>query len=307
MSTTEEDKKLLNKMPEQSECLIHASKLRTKLKENYNKKVDYRRKIRSLTSNYIDYYTKQMLITGLTEDDIRRKVELLNAYYNTYKQLGLPDSAQDQLRPSILEEFMYFLFKDYVNELVNRHPQQAEVIRCGHVNAYSNIYFTGKSLDDFLTSPSPAVNVKEQDFSIYRKVAVEVEGQKIKTPKVGQSNAHEDYINVPCLVIENKSYVDKTMLDGIIAAAEKLKNGSPHSFFIVVAERYSVANTSDPAYSRIDQIYVLRKSKAKSTPNPIFPDVVIRLYHDAVSYIERQWFDIESSISKEGIILPDNK
>lgn len=265
MPTTEEDKKLLSKMPEHSYCLIHASKIWTKLKENYTKKEDYWRKIRSLTSNSIDYYSKQMQITGLI-DDIRRKVDLLNVYYDTYKQLHLPDSAQDQLRPYILEEFMYFLFKDYVNELVNRHPQQADVIRCGHVNAYSNIYSTGKSLDDFLTLPSPAVNVKEQDFSIYRKVAVEIEGQKLKTPKVGHSNAHEAYINVPCLVIENKSYVDKTMLDGRIAAAEKLKNGSPHSFFVVVAERYSVANSSDPAYSRIDQFLFFARVRQNQLP-----------------------------------------
>lgn len=66
------------------------------------------------------------------------------------------------------------------------------------------------------------------------------------------------------------------MLEGVIATAEKLKSGNPYTRFVVVSENYDVDLKVDPVYSRIDQIYVLRKSKRKEYFSPIDADVVIR-------------------------------
>ena len=93
------------------------------------------------------------------------------------------------------------------------------------------------------------------------------------------------------------------MLEGIISTAEKIKTGNPYSMFIAVTENYDVDLKVDPAYSRIDQIYVLRKSKRKEQWKDIDADVVIRLFKEVKEHIERPWSDVEQKMRTEGIIL----
>ena len=108
-----------------------------------------------------------------------------------------------------------------------------------------------------MKEPNVEINVKDQDFAIYRKVELSIDGK-------GKE------IKVPIVAVENKTYLDKTMLEGVIATAEKLKSWNPYTRFVVVSENYDVDLKVDPVYSRIDQIYVLRKSKRKEYFSPIF-------------------------------------
>ena len=104
-------------------------------------------------------------------------------------------------------------------------------------------------------------------------------------------------MNVPVVSIECKTYIDKTMLEGSIATAEKIKSGNPYCLFLVVTEWYDVSYEVDPAYSRIDQIYVLRKQKRKANKNnPINYTVVNDL-------LERDWSNIEQKLTETGKIL----
>ena len=110
-------------------------------------------------------------------------------------------------------------------------------------------------------------------------------------------------IRIPAVAIEAKTYIDKTMLDSIIATAEKVKSGNPHTRFIAVAERYDVSFSVDPAYSRIDQIYVLRKSMRKSEWIDIDENVVWRMVDETIKHLERPWSDIETRIKEDGVII----
>lgn len=138
------------------------------------------------------------------------------------------------------------------------------------------------------------INVKDQDFAIYREVQIKADGESKK-------------VNVPVVSIECKTYIDKTMLEGSIATAEKIKSGNPYCLFIVVTEWYNVSTEVDPAYSRIDQIYVLRKGIRRKQPQgkekPIDPDVVIDLFAYVKRHLERDWSDIERRLEMEGKIL----
>ena len=78
--------------------------------------------------------------------------------------------------------------------------------------------------------------MKDQDFAIYREFDLKI-NDKIHN------------IRIPIVAIENKTYIDKTMLEGIIATAEKVKNGNPYSRFVVVSENYDVDLSVDPSYS----------------------------------------------------------
>ena len=62
-----------------------------------------------------------------------------------------------------------------------------------------------------------------------------------------------------------------------MSTAEKIKTGNPYALFITVSENYDVDLSVDPAYSRIDQIYVWRKCKRKEAWADIDPSVVWRM------------------------------
>ena len=140
------------------------------------------------------------------------------------------------------------------------------------------------------------INSKDQDFSIFRVVNI-------------KADTEENRINVPVVSIECKTYIDKTMLEGSIATAEKIKNGNPYSLFIVVTEYYDVSFDVDPKYSRIDQIFVLRKQKrpkdkkSRKNINSIDEEVVIRLFEFVREHLERPWSDVKKKLEEEGTII----
>ena len=231
-------------------------------------------------------------ISSYDKASINKKVGYLNRYYNFMhnEELDRAFSAQGKFRPTILEEFLFLLFKDYVEHVKTREDSDG-VLGSGAVKAYSNIYFKAKNFKDFIKSPEIGVNEKDQDYAIYRVFNISVNNAKLMQ------------IRIPAIAIEAKTYIDKTMLDSIIATAEKIKSGNPHTRFIVVAERYDVSFAVDPAYSRIDQIYVLRKSMRKSEWIDIDANVVWRLVDETIKHLERPWSDIETRIKEDGVII----
>lgn len=105
--------------------------------------------------------------------------------------------------------------------------------------------------------------------------------------------------------MECKTYLDKTMLEGSIATAEKIKMGNPYCLFFIVTETYDVDYEVDPSYSRIDAIFVLRKQKRtrNGSVNPIRYEVVYDLYECTRKHIESDWSNIEENIQKYGRVI----
>lgn len=270
--------------------LSHASNIITKITGNLTAKE--KSALDLLIPQYADYLREMLGISGFDKASIQEKVDYLNEYYNFmhYNQLDRAFSSQGKFRPTILEEFLYLLFKDYVDSVKRRYDKKG-VLGSGAVKAYSNLYFKAKNFSDFIKSPEIGVNEKDQDYAIFRTFEI----------SINKSAPLE--IRIPALAIEAKTYIDKTMLDSIIATAEKIKSGNPHTRFIAVAERYDVSYTVDPAYSRIDQIYILRKAMRKPEWKEIDKDVVWKMFEETVSHLERPWSDIESRIKNEGVVI----
>lgn len=270
--------------------LSHASNIITKITGNLTAKE--KSALDLLIPQYADYLREMLGISGFDKASIQEKVDYLNEYYNFmhYNHLDRAFSSQGKFRPTILEEFLYLLFKDYVDSVKRRYDKKG-VLGSGAVKAYSNLYFKAKNFSDFIKSPEIGVNEKDQDYAIFRTFEI----------SINKSAPLE--IRIPALAIEAKTYIDKTMLDSIIATAEKIKSGNPHTRFIAVAERYDVSYTVDPAYSRIDQIYILRKAMRKTEWKEIDKDVVWKMFEETVSHLERPWSDIESRIKNEGVVI----
>ena len=267
--------------------LCHAS--------NILKKYDDGQKIDKLTliiDRYIVFLEGNLNLVGFSDSIIKKRVKLLNDYYNFIHDNNLDNlfSSQGKFRPTILEEFLFLLFKDFVSEYQNA-LEAKDYLESGSVKAYSNLYIKAKSFEEFVTNPEISVNEKDQDFAIYRKFVLSVNNDK----KVK--------LQVPAVAIEAKTFIDKTMLDGIIAAAEKVKSGNPYSMFVSATETYDVAFGVDPAYSRIDQIYVLRKTTRKANWSNIAEDVVLRMFHEIKAHLERPWSDVHTRLTQDGVII----
>jgi len=243
---------------------------------------------------YVKYLNKNDKLIGYTKDVVTERVKTLNKYYDFFDNYDYYNifSSQGKFRSTILEEFTYLLIKDIVTDTKNKLKADiSEFLQFGSSRAYTNLYFLGANLNDFIESPQIGVNQKDQDFAIFRPITLTVgENSKTKT-------------NLPIVSIENKTYIDKTMLEGAIATAEKIKSGNPYSLYLIVTENYDVDLQIDPIYSRIDQIYVLRKSKRKGQLKPIDADVVYGLVCDIKNHLERDWSNVKGKMEQTGKIL----
>lgn len=280
----------IRELHEEYPQLCHAS--------NILNKYEAAEKLSQLTKiaeKYIVYLTENLKMVGFSDTIIKKRVQLLNDYYNFIHDNGYDRlyTSQGKFRPTILEEFLFLLFKDFVEKYQIRLNAQDQ-LESGSVKAYSNLYFKATNFEEFIQNPDMAVNVKDQDFAIYRKFTLTVNGSKTVN------------LQVPALAIEAKTYIDKTMLDGIIATAEKIKSGNPYSMFISVAETYDVALGVDPAYSRIDQIYVLRKTSPKilrTEWKDINTEVVLKMFKEVKEHLERPWSDVRTRLINDGVII----
>lgn len=272
---------------------IHAANYIQKYKQYQSLSKQQQDALDKLFVEYNNFLNGNIKIVGYSDKDIIKRTELLNKYYDFFHQHDFDNifTSQGKFRPTIMEEFMYILFKDLINDLKKTISDSNDSLKIGGTKAYTNLYFSAKNLKDFIDEPQIGVNQKDQDFAIFRPITLNIE-------RAGDIQA-----NLPVVAIENKTYIDKTMLEGSIATAEKLKSGNPYSLFIIVTETYEVDLTVDPAYSRIDQIYVLRKSKRKDGRNKIYPEVVIDLVNTIHLHLTRNWSDIENKMRNYGKII----
>lgn len=271
---------------------VHGSNILTKIKNTKFSKNDKEDELNFILSQYKEWFEKNEQLIGYTNEIIEKRVKWLNDYKAVIKNIDY--TAQSKFHSSVLEEFLYYLFRDLLKDIMNSgnvDNKKVQKISIGGIRAYSNLYFAPKDILNFMQTSNMKINVKDQDFSIYRKVIL-------------RADEEQKTINVPIVSIECKTYIDKTMLEGSIATADKIKNGNPYCLFLVVTETYDVSYEVDPAYSRIDQIYVLRKSKRRSNDNNSIDYHVIKDLFDFVkTHLLRDWSNIEKKLKQEGKIL----
>ncbi|MDR1383317.1 MAG: Bpu10I family restriction endonuclease [Planctomycetaceae bacterium] len=193
-------------------------------------------------------------------------------------------SSQSKFEPTILEEVLYRMFKEY----------ESDKIKIGGIKAFSNMFFSPSDFVNFQEHSNIKINTTDQDFAIYKQVDILITDNN--TP----ANAF-----VPVLAVECKTYLDKIMLEDSVATAEKIKNGNPYCRFCIVVERYDVDRKVDIKNSRIDQIYILKKDAKKSNADSIriAKDVVKLIYEDTKKHLNATWVDIEKSIREKGIVF----
>lgn len=217
---------------------------------------------------------------------IKQRVKLFNDYKNFLDQQHFAEhfDSRSNLHSSALEEFLFYLFKD----LVENFSQNALI---GKSHAFKDIFFKSNNYVDMIQNPNMQVELKDHDFVI----GVKIEANFKAKGGIGNKNLSFD---VPAIAIECKTYLDKTMLEGSSTAAEQLKIRNPNALYFVVCERLKLTEAVNLKKYKLDQIYILRKQKNTDrefryldgyVSNPIYDDVVWHLFNTVREYLTIDW------------------
>jgi len=219
-------------------------------------------------------------------DTLRQRIAHFTTYKNFIDQQKYAEKfdSRSNLHSSVLEEFIYFLFRDLVREFT-------ENALIGKANTFKDIFFMPPNYTSMLETPHAHIEKKDHDFAIVVSVSARLNC-------AGQEKGELHHFQIPAVAIECKTYLDKTMLEGSSTAAEQLKFRNPNALYIVVAEWLKLTENVNLRKFKVDQIYVLRKQKNTDREyrflpdyekNPIYPDVVEHLFNTVRTHLTTNW------------------
>ena len=237
-----------------------------------------------------------------SDDDINtisERVRLFNEYKDYLDQQHYAENfdSRSNLHSSVLEEFVYFLFKDLVEDL-------SENALIGKSHSFKDIFFQSSSFIDMVENPNMKIEKKDHDFVI--GVDIEV---NLKCP--GKGGVQVESFQIPAVAIECKTYLDKTMLEGASNAAEQLMVRNPNAMYFVVSEWVKLTDKVNLKKYKVDQIYILRKQKntdrefrylADYEKNPIYSDVTMKLFNSVRNHLTDDWQGGIADALEDGVL-----
>ncbi len=273
---------------------VHGSNLEQK--ENHRTKyrdAKSRQYLAEIRMRYDQWKTANEALVGpvavAAENDqevLIKRVRLLNEYKDFLDQQHYAEQfdSRSNLHSSVLEEFMYYLFRDLVRGI------SANAL-IGKSHSFKDVFFRAPSYKEMVKLPHALVEIKDHDFAIGASV-------KALMTCAGAATAESHDWDIPAVAIECKTYLDKTMLQDVSTAAEQLKQKNPSAMYIVVAEWLKLTESVNLKKYKIDQIYVLRKQKntdrefrydAGYQKNPIYADVVEHCFNTVREFLTSDW------------------
>jgi hypothetical protein len=253
-----------------------------------------RKYLREIRKQYEVWQKANQELKGPTKTAIPQDSEILRqrvALFTTYKDFidqqkyAEKFDSRSNLHSSVLEEFIYYLFRDLVGEFTDR-------ALIGKAHTFKDILFTPPNYMAMLESPHARIEKKDHDFAI--GVSVSAVLKSAGEDKEGEVH----HFQIPAVAIECKTYLDKTMLEGSSTAAEQLKFRNPNALYLVVSEWLKLTGNVNLRKFKVDQIYVLRKQKNTDREyrflpdyqkNPIHLDVVEHLFNKVRTHLTSNW------------------
>ena len=217
---------------------------------------------------------------------INKRVQLFSEYKEFIDQQKYAEKfdSRSNLHSSVLEEFIFFVFRDLVYEF-----STSAIL--GKAHTFKYIFFNSTSYKEMVTKPNAKIEKKDHDFIIGVNIQATLNCD-------GSTDTESHNWQIPAVAIECKTYLDKTMLEGSSTAAEQLKHRNPNAIYIVVAEWLKLTEQVNLKKFKVDQIYVLRKQKNTDREyryadtykkNPIYEDVVQHLFDTVRNHLTSDW------------------
>lgn len=217
---------------------------------------------------------------------LKQRTKLFSEYKDFIDQQKYAEKfdSRSNLHSSVLEQFMYYIFRDLVSGFSNH-------ALIGKAHTVKDFFFLPSNFEEMLNKPSVRTEKKDHDFVI----GVNIDSEFICR---GQKKGETELFQVPAVAIECKTYLDKTMLEGASTAAEQLKNKNPNAIYFVVSEWLKLTESVNLNKFKVDQIYVLRKQKNTDrefrflpgyTKNPVYSEVVSHLFNSVRTHLINDW------------------
>lgn len=231
---------------------------------------------------------------------LQKRVKLMNEYkdFIDSKVYAEAFDSRSNLHSTVLEEFVYYLFKDMVENI------SADAL-IGKSHALKDIFYSSSSFKDMITKPSFKIERKDHDFVIGASIEAHF---KCK----GVEEEQTEILQIPAVAIECKTYLDKTMLEGASTAASQLLVINPNAMYVVLAEWLKLTDDVNLKKFKVDQIYILRKQKNTDRKyrleegyqkNPIYLDVVQHLFNIVRQHLSSEWQSSNSDGLERGYLL----
>jgi hypothetical protein len=265
-------------------------------KENHREKYtdqESKQYLAEIRAEYQEWKEANDLLKGpfviSSKDDveiIQQRVALFSQYKDFIDQQKYAEKfdSRSNLHSSVLEEFIFYLFRDLVFEF-----SISAVF--GKAHTFKDIFFNSSSFREMVTKPNAKIEKKDHDFVIGVNISAKMNCE-------GSTEIEEHNWQIPAVAVECKTYLDKTMLEGSSTAAEQLKQRNPNAIYIVVAEWLKLTEQINLKKFKVDQIYVLRKQKNTDREyryaetykkNPVFIDVVLHLFETVRQHLTTDW------------------
>jgi len=269
--------------------ITHGTLLENRLSKNKDD-----RYLSEMYERYLVWAKQSDELNSDVPSELAKKIRILNEYKNFVDEM--PHKQQDKIPSSVMEEFLFYLFKDIPDI---KSSIDAGLVFLGSAKAYTDLSFAPKNLRDFLTYPNVFINYKNQDFTISKmlKCTFECNGKQEKRE-----------IIVPAVAIECKTYIPSTMLGQSIYEAQLLKQGNPYSLYVIVAEQNALSDDVSLKNIPIDEIFILRKQKRNSQKNrvsdkkPLDYCVFKELYDFVKDYLKKDWFNNQKATERGRLI-----
>ena len=299
--------------------LVHGSNLRQKethrTKYRDAKSQSYLAEIRTEYDKWQETNTNlvgpRATMTGIDKELVKQRVELFEAYKNFIDQQKYAETfdSRSNLHSTVLEEFLYYLFRDLVKDF-------GEHALIGKSHTFKDIFFVPPNYKEMTERAYASLEIKDHDFVIGTTIEARLslrdqshhDVSSIDDPKISETpgsynvqveqDIEKHYFDIAAVVIEAKTYLDKTMLEGSSRAAEELKAKNPNGLYIVVMEWLKLTNAVNLRKYKVDQIYVFRKQKNTDrefrfgpgyVKNSIDPDVVWHLFEKVRTHLTSDW------------------
>lgn len=295
--------------------LVHGSNLSQK--ENHSSK--YRDKISQqylteIRAKYDEWHRANTDLVGpYTQPSandrhiIEQRVALLEAYKDFIDQQHYAEhfDSRSNLHSTVLEEFLYYLFRDLVSEF-------GENALIGKSHTFKDIFFVPPNYHSMVERTYARIELKDHDFVIgvtlqanLRVISKDRDAEDSRVGELPLFHAPQQVgdsglitFDIAAVAIECKTYLDKTMLEGASRAAAELKAKNPNALYLVVMEWLKLTSAVNLRKYDVDQIYVLRKQKNTDREfryaddyikNPIDVDVVWHLFNKVRQHLTVDW------------------
>ena len=218
-----------------------------------------------------EWHQANAALTECTYVVVEERVAIFNTYKDFLDQRRYAEGfdSRSRLHSSALEQFCYYLLKDAVREVLEGAREAgidpvAPLVGDG-TKTFEDMHFAPSSFRDMLAKPLLKLKVKDHDFIIGQNVMAVIANIGPDDSILGGDDPEQRsqllHLRIPAVLIECKTYLDKTMLDNAAYAAERLKASNPHCLFVIVSEFLKLDAEENPRMTKIDEIYVLRRQR----------------------------------------------